>query len=1007
MQASHFTTLSVKLVLWLLLLPITAWAVPPTPVNAPRAHPLAPNPHTSVGLFWIYADANTGREWTGGTYKVKRCTGVSCTPTTVIVTGLTNADYQDTGLSANTTYGYLFLANDGSDSADSPTVYVTTEATNINTVVFPDSKFSDLLGPLVEEGQIPFSWYVSTMKTNAQTMISKFPVVAPFGLQGTGSISNGSTTLTGTGTFFMEQVAANNPTCLDAIAVNGINAGPIDSVDSNGQITLELPWAGSNQTNVSLTTNVPGLCGFTDPYSDYISGNQLGYYDSPMGMWKTYFMTGDPQYMRGAKKFAYALFAGVIHLGRNRGAESPDIPQPRNLQFDGLILLGLAGENGVWDWLEYFLTLRYPTWLSNYRGGTNDFTYQREKFYMIRYTNDFIITSPDTFKRSDGSTTSNNGATTVDNDLTDGRKDFWRDELNTDLPGFIAADQAADGLWYDTSAAASRGEDDFPYPPGIGTQPFIGGLGGDALGMCWKNTNLSSTARDAARKQVLRLATALMYLSYNTNVVADDPTLRWNNIWYFTRGGSRLNPDFARYGADSAILNNTPYPNMIGYYRQSIPLMLTTLGFAYEMSSISAFKTYGDEWANDAFAQVGENSIGSGADGKKSLCDSTSNFKDWGQCWRTSPNYFAMRLSSPTSIGTPPTVTMPGNITLTGGVNQANLSVTVGCTHTPCVSNWTLEEYHLNVYRYAAFPTFYPDNATTTKLSGLGPGTYKVRFWTTDSLGQPGTGTVNVTVGDGVFPPVINVGRGDSSTVNTGEEGFHVYITTSSSVNLSTKACSATGRSLTHSFSAKAPKDKSAPTITPGTQTGTSSCHFKQFTVSGLSAGLWIIYDEVTDSAGSKTKLPVFIRHTAENQPSGAHNTIPDVLKHPNHVLPAGSTSTKLYVNPIDPEGIIGYPNPATGYTLGYNGDGSGYLVTKLTHAWSQIGGPVSATITTNTTNCTELEPCIDAMTSGGTYTFRYTGTDQQGDAITADITVTTTTGGPGKCNWHAGTRCQ
>src|SRR5689334_18406885 len=213
------------------------------PVNAPRAHPLAPNPHTSIGLFWIYTDPTTGRQWTGGTFKVKRCTGASCTPTTVVATGLTHADYQDTGLSSNTTYGYRYLANDGTgDSSDSPIVYVTTTATDDNMVHFPAGAWAELLGPQVEAGQIPFTWYNSAATTTAQTIISKFPVVGPAQLNGTGAITNGSTTLVGTNTNFREQVATNNPACLNHIALNG------------GTKTIT---AASDASPIVITTSVP------------------------------------------------------------------------------------------------------------------------------------------------------------------------------------------------------------------------------------------------------------------------------------------------------------------------------------------------------------------------------------------------------------------------------------------------------------------------------------------------------------------------------------------------------------------------------------------------------------------------------------------------------------------------------------------------------------------------------------------------------------------------------
>jgi hypothetical protein len=346
-----------------------------------------------VGLFWIYTDPSTGRQWTGGTYKVKRCAGAGCTPTVVVATGLTNADYQDTGLSVNTTYGYRYLANDGADSGDSPTVYVTTLSADSNLVQFPDTTWSNLLGPLVESAQIPFAYYASAATTTGQAMIAKFPVVGPGQLQGTGAVTNGGTVITGTGTNFLEQVAANNPACLDVISINGASAGAIASVNSNTSITLASTWGGSTVSGAALSTNVSGACGFNDPLNDYLIGNQLKYYDSDWALWQVYYMTGDPQYLRGAIKGTEGIFAGFLWLGRNRAwsqfsttANEDNLPAPRNFQFGGYVLLGIAGHNGVWDLLDNYLTARYSTWISNYRGGNNDFLFTREKGYTILYT---------------------------------------------------------------------------------------------------------------------------------------------------------------------------------------------------------------------------------------------------------------------------------------------------------------------------------------------------------------------------------------------------------------------------------------------------------------------------------------------------------------------------------------------------------------------------------------------------------------------------------------------
>lgn len=964
---------------------------PATPTTTPRAHPLAPNPTSSIGLFWIYTDANTGRQWTGGTYKVKRCTGTSCTPTSVIASGLTSADYQDTGLDANTTYGYRYVANDGTDSGDSPTVYVTTTATDDNMVHFPAGAWADLLGPQPEAGQIPFTWYNSTATSIGQTVISMFPRVGPAGkLQGTGSINNGSTTLTGSGTKFLEQVSASNPSNFSHIAINGVDAGVISSVDSNTQITLVTSWAGSNQSGVNLSTNVGGIGAGADPLNDYLVGNQLMYYDSPMALWQLYFRTGDPQYLRGAIKGSEAIFAGYMWLGRNRAwglysttANEDDMPAPRNFQFSGYLLLGLAGHDGVWDLLDKYLTARYPTWISNYRGGNHNFTYPREKAYMTLFTTWFVMAAPDSFPRSDGTVTSLNGATTVDGSIATGRKGYWKGQLDTDVPGFITDDQWPMGFWLDIGGSNSTGDGDYPYwieTPELITgpgQPFIQGLMADSLGYCWRNTSLATATRNAARKCVLKSAAAIGHIAYCINFIPNNPTIRHRTLYYFNEGGTRLNPYAFQHGADIYVIDNIPYSNSAKLNRESNPLALSTFGWAWEMSGDTWYKNQGLEMMNASFAEIGENTGGTG-DGLKSLADNTANYKDFGQCYRTTGRAYGHYLQSPSTLDTPPSVTMPGNQTLTGGVNQVELTASVSSANTPLSYRWVLKEFALiNNPRHCAQPVFTAKDSLTTKLCGLEPGTYKILFYALDNLGLQGSGTVTITVGDGVFPPTGAVGYG-----NPPAEEMSQYLTTSSSLSCSVKANSLAGRSLSHSLVATWPKDKSAPTITPSSGTGTSLA----FSVSSLSAGLWSITDTITDSAGAVRKCVMYIRHTAESQPSSGHNTIPTIAVCPNHILPAGSTSTRLYVVPLDPEGIATYDNTATGYFIDMNG--SKYLVGPLTHSWTQQSGPATATITNGDT----VRPDITNMSTAGTYTFRYTGTDQQSDTVTADITVTTQT---------------
>ena len=147
---------------------------------------------------------------------------------------------------------------------------------------------------------------------------------------------------------------------------------------------------------------------------------------------------------------------------------------------------------------------------------------------------------------------------------------------------------------------------------------------------------------------MLKAVAYLYHEAYNVNVMADDPSKRWRTGWYAADGGTRLNPFAFRYGSDSSILNNTPDNNMPAQYRQILPMVLAPVGWAYEMSGLQTYKDFGDELANAAFAAVGENTGGTG-DGIKAICEQ-GHYKNYGQCFRSTPKYFAQRLLSPSVL---------------------------------------------------------------------------------------------------------------------------------------------------------------------------------------------------------------------------------------------------------------------------------------------------------------------------------------------------------------------
>ena len=111
---------------------------------------------SQINLGWSASTDNVGV--TG--YRVYRCTGSSCTPTTQIAT-TTTTSYSDTGRSANTTYRYRVRAQDaaGNLSSYSITRSATTSAASDTA---PPTAPSNLTAAATSTTQINLSWGAST-----------------------------------------------------------------------------------------------------------------------------------------------------------------------------------------------------------------------------------------------------------------------------------------------------------------------------------------------------------------------------------------------------------------------------------------------------------------------------------------------------------------------------------------------------------------------------------------------------------------------------------------------------------------------------------------------------------------------------------------------------------------------------------------------------------------------------------------------------------------------------
>jgi hypothetical protein len=131
----------------------SATATATTLVNAPAAPSgltATAISATQINLAWTDNSTNE----TG--FKVERCTGTSCTPTTLITTTVANAtSYSDMGLTEGTAYTYRVRAtNTGGDSANSATATATTRQSGTT----PPAAPSNLTVTVLTSTQINLTW---------------------------------------------------------------------------------------------------------------------------------------------------------------------------------------------------------------------------------------------------------------------------------------------------------------------------------------------------------------------------------------------------------------------------------------------------------------------------------------------------------------------------------------------------------------------------------------------------------------------------------------------------------------------------------------------------------------------------------------------------------------------------------------------------------------------------------------------------------------------------------
>ena len=220
---------------------------------------------TQINLAWTAATE------TGGTiskYLVERCKGAGCTNFVQVATPTTTS-YNDTGLTASTTYNYRVRASDtsGNDSAYSNTATATTSAPNLPTA--PANLAATAAGPV----QINLAWTASTETggTISQYLVERCQGAgcSNFAQVGTSTTTSyndvGLTASTSYSYRVRAKDAANNLGPYSSTATAS-TAAPILTAPSNLSATaasssqINLGWTASTETGGTISKYLVERC---------------------------------------------------------------------------------------------------------------------------------------------------------------------------------------------------------------------------------------------------------------------------------------------------------------------------------------------------------------------------------------------------------------------------------------------------------------------------------------------------------------------------------------------------------------------------------------------------------------------------------------------------------------------------------------------------------------------------------------------------------------------------
>ena len=278
----------------------------------------------------------------------------------------------------------------------------------------------------------------------------------------------------------------------------------------------------------------------------------------------------------------------------------------------------------------------------------------------------------------------------------------------------------------------------------------------------------------------------------------------------------------------------------------------------------------------------------------------------------------------------PPSANAGNNITITLPVNSATLS------GSGTDADGTITSYAWSKVTGPPGGTISSPNTATTNVTALGVGVYTFRLTVTDNNGATGFDDVTITVNPAPNqPPTANAGNNITLTLPT------------NSTTLNGSASDPDGTIMGYAWSLiSGPNNPALGTANAATTS-----------LSGLIQGTYILRLTVTDNNGATASDDIIVTVNA-SAPNGLA-PVANAGSNATLNLPASSSSLDG-IGSFDPDGTI------------------------TTYAWSFVSGPVIPVITTPNAPTTT----ISNLTMAGTYVFKLTVTDNDGETDEDNVTI-------------------